>query len=110
MLSNILRLPRLRTKFAIYTSLIVLAFTPIVSAAEDAVNGSGGDAHGAVMTLLWLAVILIAAKLASLIENYGQSAVLGELIIGIVLGNLALLGIHIFNPIFVQLGRPFKSF
>ncbi|QQS23407.1 cation:proton antiporter [bacterium] len=61
------------------------------------------------MTLLWLAVILIAAKLASLVERFGQSAVLGELIIGIVLGNLALVGIHLFDPIKTDTFLPFLA-
>jgi len=44
-------------------------------------------------------VILIMAKISSLIERLGQPSVLGELVIGVVMGNLALLGIHIFEPI-----------
>jgi Kef-type K+ transport system membrane component KefB len=44
--------------------------------------------------LLALAVILFAAKLGGeLFERYGQSAVLGELLMGAVIGNLHLLGI-----------------
>jgi Kef-type K+ transport system membrane component KefB len=43
--------------------------------------------------LLALAFILVAAKLAGeLFERLGQPAVLGELVVGIVLGNLTLLG------------------
>ncbi|PIT92675.1 MAG: cation:proton antiporter [Candidatus Harrisonbacteria bacterium CG10_big_fil_rev_8_21_14_0_10_42_17] len=61
--------------------------------AESAVH------HGVGQTLLWIAVILIAAKLASLIEKWGQPAVLGELLIGVVLGNLALVGLGVFEPI-----------
>ncbi len=50
-------------------------------------------------TFLWIALILIAAKLSSLVERWGQPAVLGELVIGVVLGNLLLGGIHFFEPI-----------
>jgi len=46
-----------------------------------------------------IAVILIAAKIASLVEKIGQPAVLGELVMGVILGNLFLLGLHIFEPI-----------
>lgn len=57
-------------------------------------------AHGPdVTTFLWIAVILLAAKLASLVARLGQPTVLGELIIGVILGNLALIGITIFDPI-----------
>lgn len=50
-------------------------------------------------TFFWIAVILIAAKLSSLVERFGQPSVLGELIIGVVLGNLALLGLTTFEPL-----------
>ncbi|PIR96309.1 MAG: cation:proton antiporter [Candidatus Doudnabacteria bacterium CG10_big_fil_rev_8_21_14_0_10_42_18] len=61
------------------------------------------------MTLLWIAVILVAAKLSSLIERYGQPSVLGELIVGVILGNLALVGIHIFEPIKSDVFIPFLA-
>jgi len=48
---------------------------------------------------LWIAVILLFAKLGGLVEKFGQPAVLGELVIGVVIGNLALLGLHAFEPI-----------
>lgn len=56
---------------------------------------AGAGAEGAVVptVLLTLAFILIGAKLAgALVEWLGQPAVLGELAVGILLGNLALLG------------------
>ncbi|PJE64258.1 MAG: cation:proton antiporter [Candidatus Ryanbacteria bacterium CG10_big_fil_rev_8_21_14_0_10_43_42] len=62
--------------------------------AEEA----GSHANVAV-TFLWIAVILLAAKFSSLVERFGQPSVLGELVIGIVLGNLALIGIHTLEPI-----------
>ena len=42
----------------------------------------------------WLGVILLLSRVATLIERFGQPAVLGELIVGIFLGNLVLLGWH----------------
>ncbi|HKQ62116.1 MAG TPA: cation:proton antiporter [Candidatus Polarisedimenticolaceae bacterium] len=49
--------------------------------------------------LLALAVILLAAKLGGdLAERLGQPAVLGELLCGVVLGNLSLVGIHGLDP------------
>jgi Kef-type K+ transport system membrane component KefB len=60
-----------------------------------------GDAHGGgfAMVALYLAVILIAAKLGGdLASRLGQPSVLGELVIGIVLGNLGLLGWTALEP------------
>jgi Kef-type K+ transport system membrane component KefB len=53
---------------------------------------SGGQAEQA-RVLLALALVLVGAKLAGEIaERLGQPAVLGELLVGILLGNLALVG------------------
>src|SRR5262245_28475809 len=47
------------------------------------------------LTLAALAVILVAGRLgAALLERFGQPAVLGELLAGIALGNLGLVGFH----------------
>jgi len=56
--------------------------------------------HGAfALTFLWIAIILMLAKFSSLVEKVGQPSVLGELVIGVLAGNLFLLGIDIFEPI-----------
>ena len=64
---------------------------------------AGSEAPGAEAfsnLLLGLAIILPAAKIAgTLAEKLGQPAVLGELLIGIILGNLAFFGIGIFESI-----------
>lgn len=50
--------------------------------------------EGAGETFLWLAVILLAANVAAgTMERFRLPGVLGELLVGIVLGNLALVGI-----------------
>ncbi|MCK5665741.1 MAG: cation:proton antiporter, partial [Thiotrichaceae bacterium] len=56
---------------------------------------------GSVTTIdfLWIAVLLLLAKVSSLIEKWGQPAVLGELIIGVLLGNLVLLGFGVFESV-----------
>ena len=55
--------------------------------------GASGDGDGIVRVLLALALLLPAAKLAGwLAECAGQPAVLGELLAGIVIGNLTLFG------------------
>ena len=74
------------------------------SVRADAVPGaveSGGAAHGLdPFVLLSVAVILIAAKLGGeAFERLKQPAVLGELLIGIVIGNLALAGVTAAEPL-----------
>jgi Kef-type K+ transport system membrane component KefB len=61
-----------------------------------------GAAHETIhvgVTLFSIAILLLAAKLSSLIERIGQPAVLGEMLVGVLLGNLALVGITFFEPI-----------
>ncbi len=65
----------------------------VVYASSDAAEEKIGA------TLLAIVVLLIAGKLSSLVEKLGQPAVLGELLAGVVLGNLVLVGIHVFEPI-----------
>lgn len=50
--------------------------------------------------LLWLALILMSARLfAPLAQRIGFPAVLGELLLGVLLGNLSLVGIGLFDNI-----------
>ena len=69
--------------------LPVLAVPAIAQAASE---------HGTVdmiPVLAGLALILVGAKLGgALFERFGQSAVLGELLAGVLIGNLGLVGIH----------------
>ncbi len=82
--------------FVYALTLIGLVGVPMaVLATEEAEAGHGGFG----MTFLWIAVILIAAKVSSLVEKFGQPSVLGELVMGVILGNLVLLGIDLFEPI-----------
>lgn len=58
--------------------------------------GGGGVGEN----LLWLALILMSARLfAPLAARLGFPAVLGELLLGVVLGNLGLIGLHFFDAI-----------
>src|SRR6188474_1822576 len=55
--------------------------------------------HPVATVALSLAVILVVAKLAGdLATRLGQPAVLGELVGGVVLGNLSLAGFHALEP------------
>jgi Na+:H+ antiporter len=71
----------------------------VVSAAESPATSSSdagtGHAKSASSVLIALVVILLSAKLGgALLERFRQPAVLGELICGVILGNLSLLGFH----------------
>jgi Kef-type K+ transport system membrane component KefB len=77
----------------LFTATII--FAPLVSAA------GGGQNHGLdPMVLVGVAVILICAKLGGeLFERMGQPAVLGELVAGILVGNLTLVHFYAFESI-----------
>jgi len=79
-----------RSKLLIGLSLIVFLVTEASAASSDTAAAAN--------TFLWLAVLLLLAKISGLIEKLGQTAVLGELLIGVLLGNLYLLGIDIVEP------------
>lgn len=90
------RLEKNRYNMTIMAIAGVLLFNQILAFASTEEGASG---HGASLTFLWIAVLLVAAKISSLVERIGQPSVLGELVIGVILGNLALVGINIFEPI-----------
>jgi Kef-type K+ transport system membrane component KefB len=70
--------------------LLLLFAAPAMAAGADPVAP----------VALWLVVILVAAKLAGdLATRLGQPSVLGELVAGVVLGNLALAGFDGLEPI-----------
>jgi len=63
---------------------------------EEAVGHGSGEVAD---VLLGLIVILLAAKIGGdVVERFKQPAVLGELVLGMIIGNLALVGIDIFEP------------
>jgi Kef-type K+ transport system membrane component KefB len=64
-------------------------------AATETDHGAGGHASPVTPVLLGLVIIMIAAKIGGEIaERVSQPAVLGELVAGVFLGNLVLLGYH----------------
>ncbi len=74
---------------------IALAALAAVGAGEAFAAGSAVASQ----TFLWLALIIFLARLSSFVERFGVPGVLGELLMGVVLGNLTLAGIGIFEPI-----------
>jgi Kef-type K+ transport system membrane component KefB len=88
----------IKKKFKSYliflTSIIfIFLITPsgLFAASYDKANDEN------IFTILALAIILILARISSLVERFGQPAVLGELLIGVILGNLSLLGFYFFD-------------
>jgi Kef-type K+ transport system membrane component KefB len=82
----------------------ILVVAPIIWAANDAqppALSTSNDAHGLQpIVLIGLAAMLIVAKLGGeLFERIGQPAVLGELLGGILLGNLVLVGFTAAEPL-----------
>lgn len=85
--------------------LAVYVFYALAFAAGPDTTGQtpeeGGGGHGGpvLQVLIQLVVILLAAKLGGdLFERFHQPAVLGELVIGMILGNLGLIGFEFFEP------------
>ncbi len=76
-------------------ALLWTTFSAPVFASEGAEEAVPHGSYA--LAFLGIAVLLICAKLASLVERFGQPAVLGELVMGVVLGNLVLLGIPWFE-------------
>ncbi|MCC6658629.1 MAG: cation:proton antiporter [Rhodocyclaceae bacterium] len=71
-----------------------LALLLLPASAQAAGAGVVGE------NLLWLALILLAARLfAPLAQKLGFPAVLGELLLGVALGNLSLFGFHYFDGV-----------
>ena len=72
----------------------------VVTSRAWAAGGAGGGAHASIAGVcLALALILAVAKLGGdLAVRVGQPAVLGELVMGVLLGNLPLLGVRALVP------------
>ena len=82
--------------FVTIVTIFLFFFFPL---ADGVAGESGRNALNTGMDFLWIAIIILAAKLSNLVERFGQPAVLGELLVGIILGNMALAGFNFFEPI-----------
>ena len=88
--------------FFIFTSIIAATLVPMVAFANSVAGTETGTQNHTelfAITFLFLAILLIAARCGAIVEKIGQPAVLGEIVIGVILGNLGLLGIHWLEPI-----------
>lgn len=77
--------------------------TPLIFLAGSIANASGDENKSGVihfgMTFVMFAVLLIVGKIGNFVERFGQPAVVGELIAGIVLSALAYFGVNFFDQI-----------
>ncbi|MEP7328930.1 MAG: cation:proton antiporter [Betaproteobacteria bacterium] len=87
---NIASQARASTNGIRYLTLGAVALACLAETSSALASDGGG--HIAT-TFLWIGILLLLAKAAGLVERIGQPAVLGELLIGVVIGNLALLGL-----------------
>lgn len=78
-------------KFYFRLMLILILGYPAWAAS----SGTAATAN----VFLWIPLLLLLAKISSLIEKIGQAAVLGEMLMGVLLGNLFLLGIDVLEPV-----------
>ena len=78
-----------------WLALVAMLFSAAPAAASDGVAAG----HSVAEIFLWIALLLLFARLSSLVERVRQPSVLGELAIGVVLGNLALFGWRYFDAI-----------
>lgn len=73
--------------FRLATVSFMALFVPFVArAAED-----GGDGHAFAPVFLAIVLLLLLARIGALMERIGQPAVLGELLMGVLVGAVALL-------------------
>ncbi|MBN1962148.1 MAG: cation:proton antiporter [Deltaproteobacteria bacterium] len=80
----------------LWLALVTTFLYPALATANEA----GGHADPVTNVALFLVIILVAASLGGdLAVRLGQPAVLGELIGGVIVGNLSLLGFHGFEAI-----------
>jgi len=89
-----------KPRYTAYIMIIgasALILASMVGAEPADEKGSAAISVG--IDFLWIAVILMAAKLSNLVTRFGQPPVLGELLAGVVMGNLTLVGFTFFEPI-----------
>jgi Kef-type K+ transport system membrane component KefB len=79
---------------------LMLPFAALCLLETFIARASAAGVDGAASNFLWLAVILLAANIAArVVERVRLPGVLGELLVGVVMGNLVLVGIDVFDPL-----------
>lgn len=87
------------SRAGVLAGLAILLVALVIGAAYATGKNEVNAEHAAATSFLWIAILLLVAKMASLIERFGQPAVLGELVAGIALGNAGLVGLQTFEGI-----------
>ena len=96
---------KIKKEFLAVISILLLAVVPIISFANTEAMQGAGHSDPIAPVILALIIILLAAKIGGeLFEKINQPAVLGELISGMVIGNLFLFSGGIFD-----FGQMFES-
>jgi len=86
---------RWRTLTGIIFAFVIVSFSSALAATE---HEGGGHTSPVIAVLLALAAVLLATKIGGdIMVRLRQPEVLGELIVGIILGNLSLVGIETFH-------------
>lgn len=78
--------------------LIACGIALCFSVADVWAASVGSRSEEIFIALGWIVVVLLAARIGSAIERIGQPPVLGEILAGIVLSGLALVGVHWLEP------------
>lgn len=78
--------------------LLAAVFYPIFAFASGQGSESGNEENIALIFGA-MAALLVLSKVGNLITRLGQPAVLGEILVGVALGNLALLGFSFFREL-----------
>ena len=91
----------------VFLIIILYLFVSFISIAAggDAQDAAAGHADPVVPVLIYFSIILLAAKLGGeIFERINQPAVLGELLFGVILGNLGLIipGYNLFDALRVE--------
>ncbi len=102
---KIIKKMKVTKKFLSLVALFLLISVPVISCASSGVKHAASSGHSDPIApvLLGLIVVLLAAKIGGeLFGKINQPAVLGELVFGILLGNIVLFsgGVYNFNYLF----------
>lgn len=81
----------------VFLGMLLGSLAPIAVLASSGTEGEGHASYGFVFA--GIAILLVAARIGSLVERIGQPGVLGEILMGLLLGNLGLLGIQFFHDL-----------